>query len=74
MKETTAALRKISSCDFSINMTPSELLYVLFVCVSVTAVVFTLVYCLLKDLKFPSEEELEQVKLPRRPGSNKKTD
>ena len=58
----------------TINMTPSELLYVLFVCVSVTAVVFTLVYCLLKDLKFPSEEEMEQGKLPRRTGSNKKTD
>jgi hypothetical protein len=55
-------------------MTPNELLYVLFVCVSVTAVVFALVYCLLKDLKFPSEEEIEQAKLPRRNASNKKTD
>jgi len=59
----------------SSSMNTNELLYVLFVCFSVTAVVFTLVYCLLKDLKFPSDEELAQTRRPRRPmGSTKKTD
>ena len=38
-------------------MKSSELLYVSFVCISVTLIVFTAVYCMLKDLKFPIESE-----------------
>ena len=55
-------------------MTTNDLLYVLFVCVSVSAVVFTLVYCLLKDLKFPTDEEITQARKPHRVIGTKKTD